>query len=161
MSPLDHIRSMEIGDLPRILEIEAESFTSPWTEASFLNELANPKTYYYVWQEDENIVGYAGFWKIFEEINITNIAIAKAYRGRGIGSAFVAYLKEKAGQLGAKAISLEVRQGNRPAIATYQKNGFYTAGIRKNYYTKPSENALIMWAELKKEDSHEDGRKSN
>ena len=64
----------------------------------------------------------------------------------------VSFLKEKAGQMGITAMTLEVRKSNAAAIAAYQKNGFQVAGIRKDYYRKPAEDALIMWAELKKEE---------
>ncbi|RRD96140.1 ribosomal-protein-alanine N-acetyltransferase [Clostridiales bacterium COT073_COT-073] len=155
------IREMQISDIPEVLEIEEDSFSSPWTEAAFVNELLNPCAYYYVWEENKRVIGYAGFWKILEDINITNIAFKSEQRGKGKGSALLLFVMDAARKLGAEAVTLEVRESNAAAIAVYHKNGFYSAGIRKDYYTKPTENALIMWAKVKKEESHEDGTKSN
>ena len=157
---MSHIRKMTNQDIPAVREIEMESFSTPWSEEAFFNELANPNAHYYVW-ENEKIIAYAGFWLVLDEAGITNIAVRKSERGKGIGQQLVAFLRNEAEELGALAITLEVRESNVPAIAVYQKNGFYPVGIRKDYYTKPTENALIMWAKPKKEDSHEHGTKSD
>ncbi len=149
---MKEIREMRREDVEAILRIEQESFSLPWSAAAFENELSNPDTHYYVWLEENEPIGYAGFWKVLTDGNITNIAFAKKYRGQGRGQELVAFLKERARELGIAAMTLEVRQSNAAAIAVYQKNGFRTEGIRRDYYSKPMEDALIMWAEIKKEE---------
>ena len=150
---MEEIREMCLSDIEAVLRIEEESFSLPWSAAAFENELNNPDTFYYVWTEDNEPMGYAGFWKILTDGNITNIAFSQSARGQGRGQKFVAFLKEKAGQMGITAMTLEVRKSNAAAIAVYQKNGFQIAGMRKDYYRKPAEDALIMWAEIKKEET--------
>lgn len=149
---MEEIREMRLSDIEAVQKIEEESFSTPWSAAAFENELTNPDTFYYVWIENEEVIGYAGFWKILTDGNITNIAFRCFARGHGRGQKMVSFLKEKAGQMGITAMTLEVRKSNAAAIAAYQKNGFQVAGIRKDYYRKPAEDALIMWAELKKEE---------
>lgn len=150
---MEEIREMRLSDIEAVLRIEKESFSLPWSAAAFENELNNADTFYYVWTEDDAPVGYAGFWKILTDGNITNIAFSQSARGQGRGQKLVAFLKEKAGQMGITAMTLEVRKSNAAAIAVYQKNGFQIAGMRKDYYRKPAEDALIMWAEIKKEET--------
>ena len=150
---MEEIREMCLADIEAVLRIEKESFSLPWSAAAFENELNNPDTFYYVWIEDDEPMGYAGFWKILTDGNITNIAFSQSARGQGRGQKLVAFLKEKAGQMGITAMTLEVRKSNAAAIAVYQKNGFQIAGMRKDYYRKPMEDALIMWAEIKKEET--------
>jgi len=150
---MEEIREMCLADIEAVLRIEKESFSLPWSAAAFENELNNPDTFYYVWIEDDEPMGYAGFWKILTDGNITNIAFSQSARGQGRGQKLVAFLKEKAGQMGITAMTLEVRKSNAAAIAVYQKNGFQIAGMRKDYYRKPAEDALIMWAEIKKEET--------
>ena len=150
---MEEIREMCLSDIEAVLRIEKESFSLPWSAAAFENELNNPDTFYYVWIEDNEPVGYAGFWKILTDGNITNIAFSQSARGQGRGQKLVSFLKEKAGQMGITTMTLEVRKSNAAAIAVYQKNGFQIAGMRKDYYRKPAEDALIMWAEIKKEET--------
>ena len=150
---MEEIREMCLSDIEAVLRIEKESFSLPWSAAAFENELNNPDTFYYVWIEDNEPMGYAGFWKILTDGNITNIAFSQSARGQGRGQKLVSFLKEKAGQMGITAMTLEVRKSNAAAIAVYQKNGFQIAGMRKDYYRKPAEDALIMWAEIKKEET--------
>lgn len=142
------IREMQSSDIPIILEIEKESFSSPWNEEAFQNELSNPMTHYYVWEENGQAVGYIGFWKVFEEAHITNIAFALSERGQGKGTRLIAHVMEQAKSMGILAMTLEVRESNEIARKVYQKNGFREVGIRKDYYTKPLENALIMWVDI-------------
>lgn len=155
------IRPMTKQDLPEVIRIEEESFSTPWSRESFENELDNPMTHYYVCLQEGVIIGYGGFWNIMGEANITNIAIAGPKRGQGMGSQFVAMLMKEAKRLNITAMTLEVRESNHSGIRIYQKNGFQSAGIRKNYYTKPIENALIMWVQLQKEVHYEHGTENS
>lgn len=155
------IRPMQTTDLPEIIAIEKLSFSEPWSYSAFEEDLLNPTTYYYVWVEDDEIQGYAGFWKILDEGNITNIAFAPEHRGKGKGKRLVAFLKQAACELGIKELILEVRESNTRAIRAYQDNGFSVIGLRKDYYTNPSENALLMRANVLKEATNEHGTENN
>ena len=142
-------RSMTLGDIGTIVAIERESFTAPWSEEAFRNELLNNMfAKYMVMERDGHILGYGGMWMVVDEAHVTNIAVRAAYRGQGLGKRLLQELMRTAQWLGALRMTLEVRVTNETAKSLYQRLGFYPSGIRPNYYSDNMEDALIMWAEL-------------
>ena len=139
------IRKMELSDLDQVMEIERISFSVPWTRQDFADSIQKPSAIYLVAVEDGVVAGYCGLWGILDEGDINNVAVSPEYRGRNIGTKLLEQLFEYGGKAGITAYTLEVRAGNGPAIALYHKAGFKEAGVRKNYYTAPAEDALIMW----------------
>ena len=95
--------------------------------------------------EGDQVVGYAGLYQVLDEGDITNIAVLPSARKKGIGTALTHALIEAGEQRAIHAFTLEVRVGNAAAIHIYEKLGFVTAGVRKGFYEKPKEDALIMW----------------
>ncbi len=93
------------------------------------------------------LIGYGGLWVTLEEGHITVIAVDPPYRGRGIGELLLNSLIDAAFDMGANALTLEVRDSNTVAQQLYLKYGFLPAGKRKRYYTDNGEDALIMWTE--------------
>lgn len=132
-------------DLEQICKIEMESFSMPWSRKSFEELLDNPQAVYVVAKEGNKVLGYCGAFVILDEADINQVAVDQEFRSRGIGGEMMKVLLEKLKQSGAKAVTLEVRKSNRTAIALYENLGFITEGIRKNFYEKPVEDALIMW----------------
>ena len=146
------IRKMTIDDIDRIVEIEKESFSIPWSKDSFLLELASPIAYYLVATDEENeVVGYGGMWLICGEGNVTNIGVKKDRRRQGIASMLIEGLVKYAVISDIEIIHLEVRESNIPAIALYENYGFKEVGRRKGYYVKPEEDALLLSLFLNKE----------
>lgn len=144
-------RKMKMSDIPQIVEIEKEAFTTPWTSAAFENELtSNHFAKYMVMQIDEEIAGYGGMWMVMEEAHVTNIALRQKFRGKKLGERLLSELMQTAAFLGAVRMTLEVRESNYIAQGLYEKMGFRSVGVRRNYYTDNNENALIMWADLPK-----------
>ncbi|RKN82278.1 ribosomal protein S18-alanine N-acetyltransferase [Paenibacillus ginsengarvi] len=142
---------MRVDDIAVICDIEKEAFTTPWTEAAFHNELTNNQfAHYLIMELDGLIIGYGGMWLILDEAHITNIAIRAAYRGRKLGERLMIQLQSAAVFLGAERITLEVRTSNVIAQRLYAKMGFIPAGLRKGYYTDNGEDAIIMWAHLRR-----------
>lgn len=139
------IRNMTEGDLEQVCKIEQESFSDPWSRGTFVNSLCNPNEIYIVAEENDVILGFCGMWNIVGEGNITNVAVKRDYRGKKVGKALVIRLLELGEELEVYDFTLEVRVGNQSAIALYEKLGFEQAGIRKSYYTMPTEDAIIMW----------------
>jgi len=82
---------------------------------------------------------------VFDEIHINNIALRPQYRDLGYGTALLQHVLAQARNLGARRATLEVRAGNTGARRLYERLGFYVAGTRRNYYTNPVEDALILW----------------
>jgi ribosomal-protein-alanine N-acetyltransferase len=144
---------MKQSDLPAILEIERRSFSDPWSEVSFIDELlTNDLAYYVVADVDGQIAGYAGMWVVLEEAQMTNVAIHPDYRNRGLGKGIVVYLIELANELGASEMTLEVRKSNQIAQRVYRNLGFGVIGQRKGYYPDNGEDAILMGLQIKSKD---------
>ncbi|GIN64016.1 ribosomal-protein-alanine acetyltransferase [Robertmurraya siralis] len=142
-------REMEEKDIDQIVFIENESFTSPWSRESFVNELTkNRFALYTVLEDEDGVFGYCGVWIIVDEAHITNIAVLPKYRGKKLGEALLKKVMEIAKEKGAKTMTLEVRVSNYIAQSLYRKLGFQNGGIRKSYYTDNHEDALVMWVNL-------------
>lgn len=127
-----------------LAELDKKCFSVPWSEKSFADEAENKLAVYYIARENEKIVGYAGFWHVADEGDITNIAVSPERRRQGIGSKLLELLIKAAMQKKLALLTLEVRESNRAAISLYEHYGFQKIGKRKRYYTNPAEDALIM-----------------
>ena len=139
------IRLATIEDAHAIYEIEQQSFSVPWRIESVLAELEGAENkLYMVICEENHIVGYAGAWLVYDEGQITNIAVLPSARGKGYGSKLTKQLINECFSRGMHEIFLEVRISNLAALAMYRNLGFSVKGIRKDYYSEPTEDAYIM-----------------
>ena len=136
---------MQVEDLPRVCEIEKENFSLPWSEKSFSDSIKREDTIFLTALCDGQIAGYLGCYCIAGEGEITNVAVASSFRRKGIGGMLLEKLYEEGAGLDTREFFLEVRESNEAAIALYSRQGFVKEGIRKNFYEKPVENAIIMW----------------
>lgn len=139
------ISEMKPEDAAEVAVLEKEIFTMPWSEKGFLSSLQSQDTLYLVVRENGRIIAYCGFLQSFDEADITNVAVDQTFRGRGVGYQMLRELMERGKERGVGRFTLEVRISNASAIHLYGKLGFETAGIRKNFYEKPQEDAVIMW----------------
>jgi ribosomal-protein-alanine N-acetyltransferase len=139
---------MHRDHLPEVIEIERSSFSTPWSELSFLNEIYNPFSHAYVALLDTTVVGYIVTKQVEDEGHILDLAVRQEHRGQGIAKFLVAKGLEDMRQGGSRHVYLEVRLSNRPAIRLYGGLGFRPAGIRKSYYIHPLEDALVMVLDL-------------
>lgn len=137
------------ADLDAVLAIEHESFTNPWTREMYLAELDNREvSYCFVVRGDEgHVIGFCSFWRVLDELHINNLAVTPEFRGRGAGTALLEHVLRHGRQLGARRATLEVRRSNEAARRLYERLGFVLAGVRRGYYTNPSEDALVLWKE--------------
>ena len=139
------IRLATIEDAHAIYEIEQQSFSVPWRLESVLAELEGAANkLYMVICEENHIVGYAGAWLVYDEGQITNIAVLPSARGKGYGPKLTKQLIDECFSRGMHEIFLEVRISNLAALAMYRNLGFSVKGIRKEYYSEPTEDAYIM-----------------
>lgn len=141
------IREFAPGDEKSIAALETECFSSPWSRAAILQS-RNNGTAFIVFEENGKVLGYAGLQMVLDEGYVTNIAVTKSARERGIGKSLVGALISLAKDKGLAFISLEVRESNTPAISLYTKCGFKDFGKRKNFYQNPTEDAVIMTKEF-------------
>lgn len=138
------IRRMRSADLRRIMEIELETFTMPWSEATFRGLLRRTDSDLFVIEVRGLIAGYAVFWAVTDQGELGNVAVAPEFRGRGLGRKLVEAVIERAGDRGVREVFLEVRRSNVCAQNLYSTFGFFEVGKRKNYYLEPVEDALVM-----------------
>lgn len=144
------VRKATAEDIDEISRIENESFSTPWSKKSLEMEVArNPLSHYLVAVKNFHIVGYGGFWKIGDEGHIGNIAVERDSRHRGVGTLLMEKMVADAKDMGIKAMTLEVRPGNIPALKLYSSFDFYKAGVRKGYYSDTKEDGWILWKEIK------------
>lgn len=139
------IRTMQESDLSQVAEIEEQTFSVPWSLESFRESMMLEHTVYLVAEEQEKIMGYCGMYRVFNEGEIVNVAVAEEYRRRGVAKELLEQLFRESEILKVDNFFLEVRESNEGAIALYKKLGFIEAGIRKDFYEKPRENAIFMW----------------
>jgi ribosomal-protein-alanine N-acetyltransferase len=140
------ISRMTMLDVPEVMELEKECFTSAWSEAAFIEELGREYSYVLVARaEDRSLAGFVCFWRVVDEMHILNVAVREDLRRKGIARKLVEAAIAYAGERGALSATLEVRESNTAAIGLYTSLGFVNAGIRKSYYENPRENAVIMW----------------
>ena len=139
------VRKMQPEDLLQVCEIEKDNFSLPWSEKSFLESMERNDTLFLVALDREEVAGYLGCYCVAGEGEITNVAVKSSYRRQGIGGKLLETLYEEAKALQTYEFFLEVRESNEAAIGLYSRQGFVKEGVRKNFYEKPVENAVIMW----------------
>lgn len=160
------VEPMSLDDVPQVMEIERESFPLPWPERAYRYELTQNQNSHYVvlrrvpapdraerrspwkwlWQRDPRppILGYGGFWMIAGEAHISTLAVATAWRKRGLGELLLWSMLKRAAAMRAFEATLEVRVSNHGAQRLYHKYGFEEVGRRRRYYQDNGEDALIM-----------------
>jgi [ribosomal protein S18]-alanine N-acetyltransferase len=138
-------RRMAAKDLLPVSEIELLLFPTPWPKRAFEEEISSRDySLPVVLLDDKRLVGYAISYFIFEEMHIANIGVHPDYQHHGIGSWIMRELFAIGKTKGAAYVHLEVRRSNLTAQALYGKLGFAVVGMRKNYYEKEHEDALLM-----------------
>ncbi len=139
------VRTLKKEDLPQAAALEQRIFSEPWSLSSLEDALLQRENIYVMAEFDGKLAGYCGLWGVAGEGQIYNVAVAEEYRGRGIGRALMCALLKRGRAAGLTAFTLEVRKSNEYAIRLYEKLGFQSAGIRKDFYNLPKEDAVIMW----------------
>ncbi len=137
--------------LPQLAALERACFSHPWSEAMLAEELYNDNASLVAAEgEDGTVLGYGMVRAVLDEGCLERIAVVPAYRRQGVAeellSAFLRF-----GQAHLAFLTLEVREGNAPAIALYEKLGFREVGRRKNYYPESKEDAVLMTVEFRGE----------
>lgn len=161
------LQPMRVQDIPEVLEIERACFSMPWSAHAYRYEIEENTLSWYVVarlapsqptsrllgkllalrpsvQPHTPIIGYGGFWIMVDEAHISTLAVAPAYRRRGVGELLLLTMIEEADRRGATAVTLEVRVSNLPAQRLYEKYGFTVQGRRVRYYSDNGEDAYIM-----------------
>jgi [ribosomal protein S18]-alanine N-acetyltransferase len=143
------IRLAERRDVPDLLTIEAAQFPEPWTRSMLLDEISNVETRRYtVAIEGKKIIGYLGVMFVMDELHVNTIGTLPGYEGRGVATSLMNDAWCVAKEKGVRRATLEVAVSNTRAQELYFRFGFSPVGVRKNYYERTNEDALILWADL-------------
>jgi ribosomal-protein-alanine N-acetyltransferase len=138
--------------LDEVLAIEQESYDSPWEQNAFETELgANPVSWSRVAltaDPEARVAGYCIAWNVLDHLQIQNLAVHPAHRRRGLGRRLLVEAIEEGRARGATEALLEVRRSNDAAQRLYRTLGFVETGIRRAYYSRPVEDALLFRKEL-------------
>lgn len=138
------VRRAGVQDVQAIARIEAACFSAPWSEALILAGLQKKTDLFYIAACGGEIAGYIGLNRVLDESYLYNLAVLPQFRRRGVGEALLRHACGEMFGTGAAFVSLEVRCSNCAAIALYEKLGFRRAGERKDFYSSPTEDAVIM-----------------
>ncbi len=138
------IEKMTSGQLDDVYIIETECFSHPWSKQSLEEELNNETSLFLVAKEENEVIGYIGMSIVIDEGYIFNVAVRESYRNKGVATALINELVTYGKKNNFSFITLEVRESNLPAISLYSKFGFIKAGERKDYYSNPKENAILL-----------------
>lgn len=139
------VRIAALEDIPALCALENECFSLPWSAAAFESFLANGCSRCLVAEMEGAVVGYIGMNLISGEGEITNLAVTASARGRGAATVLLGALCKLEGVC---RLMLDVRVSNAAARALYEKCGFTVDGMRKNFYSHPREDAVLMSREI-------------
>ncbi|VAW31271.1 Ribosomal-protein-S18p-alanine acetyltransferase [hydrothermal vent metagenome] len=143
------LRAICLADLTAVQAIDTRSFPTPARSGMFEHELENNIAYYQVLEvrqegQKDEIIGFAGYWLIADEIHVSSIATHPQWRGCGLGELLLLNLLFLSYDHPANMVTLEVRRSNEVAQALYRKYLFEEVGIRPRYYRDTGEDALLM-----------------
>lgn len=145
------IQDVREEQLDQIEQLEQLCFSVPWPRDALRRQLPDDNHMFLAATDGGRVLGYVGMMFVLDEGYISNVAVAPAFRRRGIADALIAELLRRADALSLSFVTLEVREHNIPAISLYENCGFVRVGLRKNYYQKPCENAVLMTKYLEKQ----------
>ena len=138
------IKKMQEEHVHGIHEVEKACFSLPWTIDGICAELKNENARFFVALKEKKVVGYVGMHDVFSCCYVANVAVLPEFRRMGIAKRLMQEILDYGKKTNAEFLSLEVRQSNVAAISLYESLGFEEVGVRKNFYERPTENAVIM-----------------
>lgn len=138
------IKKITDADIEKIHELEKEIFSDPWGIVGISESLHQDHTELLGAWDGGRLLGYVIAYFSLYEGEIARIAVAEEVRRRGVAGSLLAELEQICQKRGAEAILLDVRRSNQGAIEFYKRQGFSVDGLRKKFYTRPEEDAILM-----------------
>ena len=139
------------ADVGQLAEIERECFVHPLEEPQIRSLLGDEKNIFLAAREGGLLTGSVWVQTVLDEGYIGNVAVRPVFRRRGLADALLYALHVLGRERGLSFLTLEVRAGNAPAIALYEKNGYARVGRRPGYYDHPKEDAILMTYDIEQE----------
>jgi ribosomal-protein-alanine N-acetyltransferase len=138
-------RRITISDIPALIDLEEAIFPCPWTYEMFEHEVYSDYSNFFIaFDPAGEPAGYFGLWLIVDEGHINNFAVTEKYRGKGVSDDMMKKIFSMGKDADLNVYYLEARKSNVWAIELYKRHGFFEAGLRKNYYREPVEDAILM-----------------
>ena len=144
------IRRMKESDIPEVARLEKEIFPDPWSEGAISETFEQEQTLLLVAYEDRKLIGYLILYFVLEEGEIARIAVIPEYRRQGVGARMLLELEDLCEDNGITKLLLDVRESNETAISFYTSYGFVQDGVRRNFYSDPQEDGILMSREIGK-----------
>lgn len=138
------VRSVNNSDLDGVVNLESITFTDAWTARSVKETYEHTQAFVAVAELDEKVVGYCIVYFVLDEGEIARIAVDKCCRRQGVGRQLLKYVESICDKKCIDRLLLDVRESNEGARDFYKSLGFKEDGVRKNFYEKPKENAVLM-----------------
>lgn len=147
------IKDLNQSHIDEILKIEEVNYIEPWDYKIFVDEIVNsPNSEYFgLFDNDDNIIAYLGFWKLPDYLDITNVSVDPDYKRQGIATILLNELERRALDYETPSIFLEVNVNNLAAINLYKKHGYKELKRIKNYYSRLRQDAYLMQKEINNE----------
>jgi [ribosomal protein S18]-alanine N-acetyltransferase len=146
------LRKMTLGDLDRVMELEDQAFTNPWSRQMVKSELDHDWSTVLLAEElsgsGREIRGFAIFWVVADELHVLNVAVEASCRRQGLGRTLMEAVLGVGRQRACRIANLEVRRSNLAAIRLYESLGFRAVGMRPAYYQDDREDAVVMILDL-------------
>lgn len=144
-------RSMKKQDAWEVAFLEQLSFQDAWTCNSILETYHQSQSFITVVEEEGKIIGYCIVYFVLDEGEIARIAVHPKMQHQGVGRGLLDYTCEIGAKKGIRCLMLDVRESNKTARKFYEQYGFKKDGVRKNFYEKPTENAILMSRQLEED----------
>lgn len=141
------IREMTENDLLAVCMLENQNFSNSWSQKSFEDAIGREDTVYLTAEEENKVIGFCGIWLSYETADLCHIVVDPSARGKGVATKLLQQGILQCRERFTERLLLEVRSSNLPAIQLYKKNNFKSIHIRKEYYSNPTEDAVIMCLE--------------
>ena len=148
------IRSMRRADVPAVTELEEQTFSMPWSEATFRGLLRRKDVDALVAVDDADyLTGYAVGWGVYDQGELANLCVTEDQLGSGLANRLLEEVVARMETRGITQLFLEVRESNARARRFYERHGFREVGRRRRYYVEPDEDALVLYRPLGVEES--------
>lgn len=144
------IRRMKESDIPEVARLEKVIFPDPWSEGAISETFEQEQTLLLVAYEDRKLIGYLILYFVLEEGEIARIAVIPECRRQGVGARMLLELEDLCEDNGITKLLLDVRESNETAISFYTSYGFVQDGVRRNFYSDPQEDGILMSREIGK-----------
>ena len=134
-------------DLDLVVELEAASFTNPWTREMLAREIqqSDVARVYVLRTPSRRVAAFCSCWVVAGELHINTLAVDAAHRRQGLATKLLGHVFAETVREGARAATLEVRRSNVAALRLYERLGFSVEAVRERYYSQPEEDALVLW----------------